>query len=116
MYKVELRNPFGSTGLVTNRDGNAVENQQYYAYGRPRGGGALPTDFTYTGQKVDDTGLMYYRARYYDPVIGQFVSPDTIVPDATSALDYNRYMMVRGNPLKYNDPTGHFVNLGQRKN
>ena len=67
----------------------------------------LSTDFTYTGQKVDGTGLMYYRSRYYDPVIGQFISPDTIVPDATSALDYNRYMMVRGNPLKYNDPSGH---------
>ncbi|MCB0083115.1 MAG: RHS repeat-associated core domain-containing protein, partial [Caldilineaceae bacterium] len=97
----------GSTVLVTDSDGNAFETQQYYAYGRPRGGGALPTDFTYTGQKVDGTGLMYYRARYYDPVIGQFVSPDTIVPDATSVLDYNRFAYARANPLKYNDPSGH---------
>ncbi|MEZ4661501.1 MAG: RHS repeat-associated core domain-containing protein [Caldilineaceae bacterium] len=93
--------------LVTDRDGNAFETQQYYAYGRPRGGGALPTDFTYTGQKVDGTGLMYYRARYYDPVIGQFISPDTLVPDAGSVLDYNRYLYVRGNPLNANDPSGH---------
>jgi hypothetical protein len=47
------------------------------------------------------------NARYYDPVTGQFVSPDTLVPDATNLFDYNRYMYVRGNPLKYTDPTGH---------
>ncbi|MCB0090496.1 MAG: hypothetical protein KDE54_21485 [Caldilineaceae bacterium] len=34
----------GSTVLVTDRSGNAFETQQYHAYGRPRGGGALPTD------------------------------------------------------------------------
>jgi len=54
-----------------------------------------------------DTGLMYYGARYYDPQIGTFVSPDTLVPDPTHVFDYNRYMYARGNPLKYNDPTGH---------
>ena len=67
----------------------------------------LSTDFTYTGQKVDGTGLMYYRSRYYDPVIGQFISPDTIVPDAGSVFDYNRYLYVRANPLNANDPSGH---------
>jgi RHS repeat-associated protein len=38
----------------------------------------------YTGQQRDDTGLLFYNARYYDPVLGRFVSPDTIVP-GTSA-------------------------------
>ena len=49
------------------------------------------------------------NARYYDPVTGQFVSPDTLVPDATNLFDYNRYMYVRGNPLRYTDPSGHFT-------
>jgi len=31
------------------------------------------------------------NARYYVPVTGQFVSPDTLVPDATNLFDYNRY-------------------------
>jgi RHS repeat-associated protein len=31
------------------------------------------------------------NARYYDPVTGQFVSPDTLAPDATNLFDYNRY-------------------------
>ncbi len=41
------------------------------------------------------------------PALGQFLSPDTLVPDAGLVLDYNRYMYVRGNPLKYTDPSGH---------
>ena len=45
----------------------------------------------------------------YDPAPGQFLSPDTLVPDAGLVLDYNRYMYVRGNPLKYTDPSGHIA-------
>jgi len=49
------------------------------------------------------------NARYYDPQLGQFISPDTLVPDATQLMDFNRYAYARGNPMKYNDPTGHCV-------
>ena len=48
------------------------------------------------------------NARYYDPQLGMFLSPDTLVPDPTLLIDYNRYLYSRGNPLKYNDPTGHY--------
>jgi pimeloyl-ACP methyl ester carboxylesterase len=51
--------------------------------------------------------LLYFNARYYDSALGQFLSPDTLVPDAGVLFDYNRYMYVRGNPLKYTDPSGH---------
>ena len=50
---------------------------------------------------------MYYNARYYDPEIGQFISPDPIVPDPGSVFAYNRYMYVYGNPLKYHDSSGN---------
>ncbi len=53
---------------------------------------------------------MYYNARYFDPDLGQFISPDTLVPDPTNLFDYNRYMYVRGNPMRYSDPTGHYSN------
>ena len=83
-------------------------SRRYHAYGTVRTtGGTLPTDRTFTGQKQDSTGLIYMNARYYDPALGQFLSPDTLVPDAGLVLDYNRYMYGRGNPLKYTDPSGH---------
>ena len=47
------------------------------------------------------------NARYYDPLVGMFISPDTIVPDAGVLIDYNRFAYGRANPLKYNDPSGH---------
>ena len=97
----------GSTVMTTQ--GQAIDStQQYAAFGSPRSSsGTLPTDHTYTGQKRDGTGLMYYRARYYDPSLGQFISPDTIVPDPSSVLSYNRYLYTRGNPLNRVDPTGN---------
>ncbi|MCA9368357.1 RHS repeat-associated core domain-containing protein, partial [Candidatus Kaiserbacteria bacterium] len=67
------------------------------------------TDNLFTGQKQDESGLYYYNARYYDPEIGQFISPDTIVPEPMRVDAYNRYMYALGNPLKFNDPSGHCI-------
>ena len=76
------------------------------------GGDEVITDHKFTGQKLDGSGLMYYNARYYDPAIGQFVSPDTLVPDPEQILAYNRYMYALGNPLKFVDPSGNCNVLG----
>jgi RHS repeat-associated protein len=66
------------------------------------------TDFGYTGQRHETGfGLMDYNARYYSPRLGRFVSPDSIVPDPTTAKGFNRYMYADGNPLRYVDPSGH---------
>ena len=98
----------GSTVLTTYTSGERESERGYYAFGSDRRVAGTPaTDHRFTGQKVDGTGLYYYNARYYDPVIGQFVSPDSIVPEPNQVFAYNRYMYVLGNPLKYTDPTGH---------
>ena len=76
---------------------------------KKRAGGTLPTTINYTGQRLDGSGLVYMNARYYDPLVGMFISPDTIVPDAGVLIDYNRFAYGRANPLKYNDPSGHCV-------
>jgi RHS repeat-associated protein len=59
------------------------------------------TDKKFTGQELDDTGLYYYNARYYDPTIGRFISADTVIPSPA-------------NPLKYTDPSGHDIEIGGR--
>jgi RHS repeat-associated protein len=99
----------GSTSLVVDDTGAEVARQLYYPYGEVRhGAGSLPTDFGYTGQRdVPSTGLMYYRARFYHPALGRFVSADTIVPEPGNPQDFNRYAYVSNNPLKFVDPTGH---------
>jgi RHS repeat-associated protein len=66
------------------------------------------TDYGFTGQREEaGFGLYDYNARYYDPYLNRFVSPDTIVPDPANPQSWNRYSYVYNNPLRYVDPTGH---------
>jgi RHS repeat-associated protein len=106
----------GSTSVASHgTTGALVSRQTYYPYGAPRTteAGALPTDYTFTGQKLDASdGLMYYGARYYDAQLGRFIQPDTIVPSALNPQALNRYAYVLNNPLKYTDPTGHAESCG----
>jgi RHS repeat-associated protein len=99
----------GSTSVSYRVSDGQTLTQRYYAWGgiRPGPNNALPTDYTFTGQKLDATGLMYYGARYYDSALGRFLSADTIVPSPGNPQTLNRYSYVLGNPLKYVDPTGH---------
>ena len=69
--------------------------------------GNLNTDKLFTGQRLDQTGLYFYNARYYDAEIGRFISADSIVPDWTNPQSLNRYSYCLNNPLRYVDPSGH---------
>ena len=93
--------------------GGALNTRQtYYPYGAKRmfDGSALPTDYTFTGQKSDDsTGLMFYGARYYDTTLGRFTQADTIIPNVLDPQSWNRYAYVNNNPVRYIDPTGHML-------
>lgn len=83
---------------------------KYYPFGRTRAGD-VPTDIKFTGQRLDDTGLYYYNARYYDATIGRFISPDTIIPRPWDPQSFNRYSYCLNNPLKYIDPSGYNVEI-----
>ena len=97
----------GSTSLTT-RGSSTTASRPHYAYGAERSAtGDLQTDHTFSGQKRDATGLMYYNARYYDPALGTFISPDSMVPGAGQVINYNRFLYARGNPLRYRDPSGY---------
>ena len=53
------------------------------------------------------TGLYFYESRYYDALLGRFISADTIVPSSTDPQALNRYSYGRNNPIIFNDPSGH---------
>ena len=66
------------------------------------------TDFGYTFQRnLPDTGLMDYRARFYDPYINRFIQPDTVIPSVANPQSLNRYSYVINNPIRYTDASGH---------
>jgi RHS repeat-associated protein len=65
------------------------------------------TDANDTGQTLDDTGLLFYNARYYDPGLARFISADPIAPQREQPQSRNRYSYVLNNPLNWVDPTGY---------
>ena len=65
------------------------------------------TKYLYTGQEFDqESELYYYNARYYNPLIGRFISLDPILGRDGDVLSRNGYIYVKNNPLKYVDPSG----------
>jgi len=47
------------------------------------------------------------NARYYMPLVGRFISPDTLVPEPGNPQSFNRYVYVLNSPMNYTDPSGH---------
>jgi RHS repeat-associated protein len=91
----------GSTTALTNASGVLVERETYDAYGNTTG--SLLTRYGYTGRERDAvSGLMYYRARWYDAQVGRFASEDPI----GLAGDVNVYVYVGNNPMEAFDPLG----------
>jgi RHS repeat-associated protein len=103
-----LQDHLSSTAGTTSSSGTLTNTITYFSFGAVSSTGASPTDKKFTGQILDTTGLYYYGARYYDPGIGRFISPDTIIPNAASPQFLNKYSYCLNNPLSDNDPNGHF--------
>ncbi|NOT59710.1 MAG: hypothetical protein HOP19_05730 [Acidobacteria bacterium] len=91
----------GSTRGLTDANGASVDLSSYDAYGNSVTG--TVTRYGYTGREADaETGLMYYRARFYDPAVGLFVSEDPI----GLLGGINLYGYVGNDPFNSVDPDG----------
>jgi RHS repeat-associated protein len=97
------RDQQGSTRLLTGSTGKAEATFTYDAYGNKTGNtGTSTTPMGYDGQYTNaDTGLIYLRAREYDPATAQFMSVDPAVA-ATGAP----YSYASDNPVNQGDPFG----------
>ena len=112
---------YGSTRLLTNQAGAIAASYTYNAYGnltthtgtadtplrwngqyQDTDTGTADTPLRWNGQYQDtDTGLYYLRARYYNPVTTQFLTPDPL-----EALTLAAYTFGGGDPLQFGDPLG----------
>jgi RHS repeat-associated protein len=95
-----LQSVLGQSG----HEGSILATQSYSAFGSLLSQtGSSNNAQKYTGREIDgETGFYYYRARYYDPVRGDFISED---PKGFSA-GVNFYAYANNNPVNANDPSG----------
>lgn len=102
-----LGDHLGSTSVMSDPSGALLNSQGYKPWGETRFGG-VGIEYQYTGQyRQSAIGMDYYNARWYDPALGRFAIADSIVPEVGNSQDWDRYAYSYGNPIRYNDPTGH---------
>ena len=90
---------------LSGHEGSVLHTIQYDPFGNMTGttGAANNNQLKFTGREADpDSGLHYYRARFYDPTVGRFIVED---PTGFKA-GVNFYVMAFNNPINANDPMG----------
>jgi RHS repeat-associated protein len=100
------RDHLSSVRKITNASGAVAEATAYKPYGKQTGA-ELTQSKTFIGEKWDaETGLMYLNARYYDPVLARFITPDDWDPLLLD-VGTNRYAYAGNDPVNKSDPSGH---------
>ena len=98
------RDGLGTVTSLSSPTGGIANSYTYDSFGKLTGStGTFTNPFQYTGREFDsESGLYYYRARYYDPSIGRFIGEDpTGFTDGTNFYDY-----AANNPIVFIDPMG----------
>lgn len=119
--QVSLHNDhLGSVTLTLASDGDFVQHSHYQPYGDAAN--IQPSrvqPYGFSGKERDDSGLMYFEARYYDPVSGRFISPDPLFAEQMdkclgSVIECNLYQYTGNNPVNFTDPSGEGIPILQR--
>jgi RHS repeat-associated protein len=98
----------GSPALLMNDQGEVVHLYHFGPFGNIEAAkGTSGNKYRFTGKEQDETGLYYFGARYYDPMIGRWLTPDPVM--GSDPRNLSPYWYCYANPLIYIDPTGEWV-------
>lgn len=105
----QLRDLLGSTLALTDANGSLQTTYSYDPFGKTSSAGPASTNvFQYTGREDEGNGLYYYRARYYNPLLGRFISQD---PLGFAGGSLNLYAYAANSPANFTDPGGKNVGV-----
>ena len=116
-----LSDALGSTIAITNMNAGIIDSNRFGPYGEaisPVAKNARLTNspWGFTGESHDiEGGLIYLRARYYEPETGRFLNEDSYEGQVNNPLTLNRYIYCGNNPILYIDPSGHFWKTTDKK-
>lgn len=96
----------GSPIAAAYTNGNLYK-EHYRPYGERWNNVGQPSSVWFAGQKQDHTHLIYMGGRYYEPIIGRFLSMDPKEADPSDLHSLNRYAYANNNPNRYVDPDGN---------
>jgi len=96
-----------STRLVTDETGTITGTADYSTYGEVASQTGSVGALGYTGELQDPSGLLYLRARTYQPATGTFLSKDLLQPNLPGTQGWNPYNYVGNNPATRTDPSGY---------
>lgn len=107
-----LYDQVGTMVALVDNDGKLVATWDLDPYGRPLAplpdAAGCPHVFATSGLHDAETGLYYFGDRYYDPLLGRFLTPDAVAGKPTEPWSLHAYQYARNNPLRYVDLGGNF--------
>lgn len=107
-YDTFVRDGLGSVRLEVSEMGAITTAFDYAAYGKLNASSGAPL-LGFAGELTDPSGLIYLRARWYDPGLGRFTVPDRFVGAATEPHSLNLYTYAAANPANKTDPNGNCI-------
>jgi len=117
MVSEAINDPLGSPLILMDKDSNIVKRYRFDPFGNLEAQwGTEPNHYLFTGKEKDRSGFYYFGARYYNPRLGRFVTPDPEPRVPTGEYLKNPqllspYAYCINNPFRFIDPDGRIVRL-----
>lgn len=107
-----ITDPLGTPLRAVNHTGESVAVMAYDEFGVPATTGNQHAAFGFTGYENDPvSGMMYAKARYYNPGTGRFISQDAVMGALLVPEAFNGYLYATNRPTRYTDKNGLFLNV-----
>jgi len=105
-WQYQLTDYLGSNRLMTGQNGQILGQQDFDPFGNPLS--SQQGMFGYTGEQTDSSGLVYLRARYYNPNTGTFLTKDPFPGVVQNPITLHPYLYTGNNPINRVDPSGEY--------